>query len=555
MLLQYSPEMDARRIKNKIGKDFFDQVSDYLMKIDQNLQTCKEIKYTISKKANDFIKTKIDTQLNDDKLIRNLFRKSLTLEVVDKISGKDGLITYEILDISFKQVQRVKDFSGDDGLVFEVPNISFNDIAGHNQVKNRLKEITNFLKDPSKLKKFDISIPKGMLLYGVPGTGKTMLAKAFANEADLPFIETTGTEIKNIDIMKNIFSKAREYAPSIIFIDEMDSIGNRDDGKSYIEPINQLLTELNGFSDNPDDMVFVISATNHKDKIDSGILRSGRIDLHVEVNQLDREARAFFIDKILQKPTTGTFDKKKLLMYTTGMTGADLSKVERESSLYVIRNDLDAITQDILIEQINSMKYGEKLSHLSLEDMMEETAIHEAGHAVISRILMPHIKIEQITVTPRGNALGFVSYNYEESQNNLTIKDFKDRICVAFAGRLSQIKKSGNIEGMDTGASNDLAQATRDAYYAIAHCGMDEEIGYININGIPNVQQKTIGISDNKIFENKIEQKVQLWLKEQKEVTEKLVEEHWNKIERLSKLLLKEEVVYENDVNKIIENK
>ncbi len=176
---------------------------------------------------------------------------------------------------------------------------------------------------------------------------------------------------------------------------------------------------------------------------------------------------------------------------------------------------------------------------------MEETAIHEAGHAVLSHLLMPHKKIEQITVTSRGDALGFVSYDRDGNYDNMTVQDFKNNICVAMAGRISQIKKFGNIEGVDTGASNDLEQATRYAYIAIAQCGMDEEIGYINI----------AGIGSDRYSHEKIDKAVDRWLQEGKETTKALVEKHWSTIEKLAKMLLEKEVLYEEDLGLIFHNK
>ena len=551
-ILAFAPELDARRIKNKIGVTFFDRVTDHIMSLDEGIDYCKEIKISISKDVTKFIKENINDDLENERLVRELFRKNITLKIDDKFTSKDGVITYKINSCKFKQLQKVKDFS-EDGLIFDIPETSFKDIAGHKKAKLRLQEVINFLKNPKSLERFNIQAPKGMLLYGPPGTGKTLLAKAFAKEADLPFIATTGTDLLNSDTIKAIFSKAKEYAPSIVFIDEIDGLGKRGQGNNREIPINKLLSEMDGFSSNPYENVFVIAATNYKDNIDSAIIRPGRIELHISIDDLDKEARQYFLDNIInEKPVSGKFDMSKLLMYTTGMTGAQLELIGKESSIYCLRHGLKSITQEILIEQINTIKYGEKLSHISLEQMIEETAIHEAGHAILSKVLMPHIKIEQITVTPRGSALGFVSYNYEDSQSNMTAKDFKDRICVSMAGRVSQIKKYGNIDGIDTGASNDLQQATRDAYTAISYYGMDEDVGYININGIINAQQKTTGITDTKHYHDKIDKALEKWMNNGEQSTKELVNTHWAKIEQLSKLLLEKEVVYENELNKIL---
>jgi len=174
----------------------------------------------------------------------------------------------------------------------------------------------------------------------------------------------------------------------------------------------------------------------------------------------------------------------KLLIYTAGMTGAQLELISKESSFYCIRHNLPAITQEILAEQILSVKYGEKVSSLSLEHMFEKRALREAAHTVLSRVLMPQIVIKQIAVSPRDNAKDFITNSHQELQNNMSILALQNRMCVSLAGRVAQIHKYGQADGTDMEASSDLKQATKDAYMAIAYFGMDEEVGYINLNGI-----------------------------------------------------------------------
>lgn len=535
LLLSFAPLIDVRKLKARLPLVIFDYITDYIR---ANSTSLNMVEFKLDIQAEEFINTEL-LSLNPEeqlKFLHNIFRKNETFSYKLTSSHDSSKLTFTFSDVIRKKLPKSVDFSGEDGLVFEVPTISFKDVAGHEVAKKRLSEVINILKNPNKLSKFDVRSPKGMLLYGVPGTGKTMLAKAFANEADLPFIQTTGSEILNIELMKKIFKKAKEYAPAIIFIDEIDAIGSRN-GTNLDIIINQFLTELNGFSDNSQEMVFVIAATNLKQKIDPAILRSGRIDLHIEIDLLDRAAREFFIDKILAKPTSGVFDKEKLLTYTAGMTGADLQKVARESALYIFRNNLETLTQEILIEQINTIKYGSRLNHKSIDKLISSTAIHEAGHAVISRVLMSEVKIEQITVVPRSNALGFVSYDRDADINNLTRHDIKSKLCVAFAGREAQLKKYGE-EGFDSGASSDLNMATSYAYYAITTLGMGENTGYIN----------TSELKDSGLFKKEIAQELKEWLVEAQSKTKKLVEQEWDKITALAKLLEKKEIVNESEL-------
>ncbi|WP_309497951.1 AAA family ATPase [Sulfurovum sp.] len=551
-MLNFAPELDARRLKEKVSTLFFNRITQYMQETDKPIMTFKQIKVSVSKEAAAFIKDRVNPLIESETLVRELFRKNTTLEIDDVITDKNGVITYKINACKFSQVVRIKDFS-EDGLVFDIPNVSFDDIAGHHKAKQRLGEVINFFKEPKLLDNFKIEPPKGMLLYGPPGTGKTMLAKAFAKEAELPFISTTGLELLQPDKTKLIFTKAKAYAPAIIFIDEIDTLGKRDGENGREVPINKLLSEIDGFSGKKGEDIFVIAATNYKENIDPAIIRPGRVEIHIEINNLDKDARQYFLDKVIEeKPTSGSFDMKKLLMYTTGFTGSQLEMLGKEASFYCLRHGLPTITHDILIDQINTIKYGDRQSYLSLEQMFEETAVYEAGRAVISKTLMPHVNIEHVSLTPKDNNEHFISHNYSDVQENMTVKDFKNKISVSLAGRATQIKHFGEIEGMDSGASNDLQQATRDAYVAIAHYGMDKEVGYININGVIDAQQKSVVNKDTEHYHEKIDAALERWMLEGEENVTKLVNEHWKTIQNLSKLLLEKEIIYADELDKIL---
>ncbi|CAA6811914.1 MAG: Cell division protein FtsH (EC [uncultured Sulfurovum sp.] len=551
-MLNFAPELDARRLKEKVSTLFFNRITQYIQESEQPIMHFKQIKVSVSKACASFIKERVNPLIENDTLVRELFRKNTTLEIDDTISHKGGIITYKINTCKFSQVVRIKDFS-EDGLVFDIPHVSFDDIAGHHMAKQRLGEVINFFKEPKLLENFKIAPPKGMLLYGPPGTGKTMLAKAFAKEAELPFISTTGLELLQPEKTKLIFTRAKAYAPAIIFIDEIDTIGKRDGENGREVPINKLLSEMDGFTGRKGEDIFVIAATNYKENIDPAIIRPGRVEIHIEVNNLDKDARQYFLDRIINdKPTSGTFDMKKLLMYTTGFTGAQLEMLGKEASFYCLRHCLPAITQDILITQINAIKYGQKQSYLSPEQMFNETAIYEAGRAVISKVLMPHLSIEHVSLTPRDNNEHFVAQNYHDIEDNMTVKDFKNKICIALAGRTAQIKAFGDIEGMDTGASNDIQQATRDAYAAIAHYGMDKDVGYININGLVDAKNRSVTTKDTEHYHAKIDTALEKWMIEGEQCAIELVNTHWGSIDSLSKLLLEKEIIYAEELNSIL---
>ena len=551
-MLNFAPELDARRLKEKVSTIFFNRITEYIQNSDKPLKNFKQIQVSLSKECIKFINDRVNPLIEDETLVKELFRKNTTLDIKDSITEKNGVITYKVISCKFMQVIRIKDFS-EDGLVFDIPKVSFSDIAGHHKAKERLREVINFFKEPKRLESFNIEPPKGMLLYGPPGTGKTMLAKAFAKEAELPFISVTGLELLQPDKTKQIFAKAKEYAPAIIFIDEIDTIGKRGNANGKEIAINKLLSEMDGFSARKGEDIFVIAATNYKENIDSAIIRPGRVEIHIEINNLDKDARKYFLDSIIEKkPTSGDFDMNKLLMYTAGFTGAQLELLGKEASFYCLRHSLPAITQDILIDQLNNIKYGERHSYLSPEEMFQETAIYQAGRTVISKILMPHIHIEYVSLTPTDNNAHFVSQNYNDIQDNMTVKDFKYKICVSLAGRTSQIKLFGAIDGIDTGASNDLQQATRDAYAAIAHYGMDQEVGYININGVVDAKENSSNGKETKHYHEKIDIALEKWMIEGQKNTTDLVNKHWNIIEKLSKLLFEKEIIYADELDEIL---
>lgn len=541
LVLSSSPNFDLRKVLSLSQQKLLDPLLDQLR--EKGLNATK-ITVSIERTSKKFLQTLLD-EIGEADILKTMFRKNhrLDINVTCTYANSTFLVQVHIDPILKKNVNPA-DYSGQShGFVVDIPDVTFDDIAGHKFVKSKLKEIITYLKNPKKLEEFGIPLSKGMLLYGPPGTGKTMLAKAFAHEADLPFIATTGTEMLSLQKMHVIFDRAMQYAPSIIFIDEVDAIGRRDNSEK--DPIiNQFLTYINGFSHTKDEHVFIIAATNFKDKLDPAIVRSGRLDLHVEIPILDAEARGYFIDHILQKPTFGSFDKEKLIMFTAGMSGADLEKIARESSLEAIRKGAKGITQAMLIEQINILKYGERICSIALDKALKATAYHEAGHAVISKVLIPELKIEQIVVSPRNDALGFVAYNFEQDFSNFTYEDIKNRICVAYAGRLAQIEKFGD-QGLDSGAQSDLGKATQLACYAIGSLGMDEDIGYMHLH----IVQQTFG---SHILGTQLQERIQRLLDAQKSRAQALIKKHWKEIENVAKALIEEEFLDEKEFYAIL---
>jgi ATP-dependent Zn protease len=361
-----------------------------------------------------------------------------------------------------------------------------------------------------------------------------MIAKALAHEAGLPFMATTGSELLNLAFLKTLFQRARKYAPSLVFIDEIDAIGSREAG-GYDVVINQLLIELDGFDTSLSEPVFVVAATNLKDKLDPALIRAGRIDIHVEVPQLDRDARAHFVERYLALPHDGSLLRDTLLAQTSGMSGADLEQVRREAVLEMVRQDKSQVTQAMLLEQVNLQKYGPRSNTKRNDQHRAMTAYHEAGHAVMSMVLNPDVVIEQVTITARGDAGGFVSFEQNSEVNRrMTRQEFMDEICVLLAGRLAEQMKFGD-DGISAGASSDLARATRLAEAAITQYGLDEKVGL--------VATAHLSASGQSGFEALVAERVAFWLLAAQERCNDELKVHWERLSSVAQALLELETL------------
>ncbi|MCD6430911.1 MAG: AAA family ATPase [Deltaproteobacteria bacterium] len=542
LTLSFAPVINIKQVKKKLPDLFLGRVTRF---ISEQHKYPDEVVCRLSKRAANFL-AKLEPER--ELLLQNLFKRNETVELSWKESWRAKRLVCTINRAERKRLPPVRDFQHERQPTVEFSQLGFNDIAGNRTTKKKLKQIITILQRPELVKKFAIDMPKGMLMYGPTGVGKTMFGKAFAREAQRPYIYLTRSDLFDPDYIRRAYQKAREFAPSIVFLDGVD-IKGLIEGVYTTMPDEQLLFELDALSADLPDCVFTIATALQRDDVSPRLIAPGRIDTFIEVPELDREARRFFITKILEKPNDGKIDVEKVVRYITGMSGRDLQRIGKEAALYVIRNGLDLITEEILIEQINIIKYGYKLEkkHIrNLEEDLKITAYHEAGHAVLSHLLLPDVKVEQVTIAPRLKTLGFVSYTMEEFPGNVSREEIFNNICVLLAGRLASVKQFGS-PGVDTGAANDLEAATQQAYTAIASLGMDEEIGFVHAETlIRNVNPE--------LFSAAVEARVGQWLKEAGIKTESLIEQHWAKVKRLAVILIRQEIVDGVELEKVLQD-
>jgi len=380
--------------------------------------------------------------------------------------------------------------------------VMFNDIAGIDEAKSEFEEIVSFLKQPDKYTVVGAKIPKGILLVGPPGTGKTLLAKAIANEADVPFFSVAGSEFVEMFIgigaarVRDLFKKASENAPCIVFIDEIDAVG-RERGAGVgggnderEQTLNQLLTEMDGFKENKG--VIVVGATNRVDILDSALLRPGRFDRQVTVNLPDRLGRAAILNvHARNKPLSEDVSLIQLANRTPGFSGADLANLLNEAAILATRYKKSLITRNEVNEAADRIIGG--IAGTSMEDTKNKRLIayHEVGHAITGSVLRSHDEVEKITLTPRGSAKGLTWFTPEEDQNLLSRSELLARIITTLGGRAAEQVVFGNPE-ITTGASNDLQQVTNLARQMVTRFGMsnigpialeDENTGQVFLGG------------------------------------------------------------------------
>ena len=437
-------------------------------------------------------------------------------------------------------------------------NVTFQDVAGLQGAKEEIEEIVEFLKNPKKYTELGAKIPKGALLVGPPGTGKTLLAKAVAGEAKVPFFSLSGSDFVEMFVgvgasrVRDLFKQAKEKAPSIIFIDEIDAIGrargknngfNSNDERE--NTLNQLLTEMDGFGTNSG--VIILAATNRADVLDSALLRAGRFDRQIYVDMPDlNERKEIFQVHLKPLKLDKAIDIDFLAKQTPGFSGADIANLCNEAALIAARKDKKAVEKQDFLDAVDRIIGGlEKKNKIITKDEKRTIAFHEAGHATISWLLEHAYPLVKVTIVPRGQSLGAAWYLPEE-RSITTTEQILDQICSALGGRAAEQLVFGKIS---TGALSDLEKVTKQAYAMVSIYGLNERLGNISFYDSQGRDMFTKPYSDDtaKVIDEEVSKLIEF----QYTRALTILNENQDKLTLLAERLLSNEVIFKEDLEEI----
>ena len=435
--------------------------------------------------------------------------------------------------------------------------IKFDDVAGLDEEKEEMIEIVDFLKKPEKFKKMGARVPKGVLLYGKPGTGKTLIAKAIAGEADVPFISMSGSEFIEMfaglgaSRVRKLFEKARKLAPCIVFIDEIDAIGSRRTSNSGAETennqtLNQLLVEMDGFSS--EETIIVLAATNRPEMLDKALLRPGRFDRQITIPVPDLKGRLEILKiHARDKKISDDVNLESIAEDTAGFTGAELENILNEAAIVATKNKHEDIENLDIEEAVKKVTVGlEKRGRVYSEKDKKLTAYHEAGHAVVSRYLPTQTNVKEISIIPRGVAGGYTMYKSDEDKYYISKTEMQEKLIALLGGRAAEKLVLNDIS---TGASNDIEVATKIARDMVTKYGMSDNLGPIDFQGKEPYEMQMFGEN----IGDKIGEEVKKLIDIAYSDALSLLQQHRDKLDMIAQALLEKEKINEEDFQRFFE--
>lgn len=445
---------------------------------------------------------------------------------------------------------------------------TFADVAGVDEAKEDVQELVDFLQDPSKFQKLGGRIPRGILMVGQPGTGKTLLAKAIAGEAKVPFFSISGSDFVEMFVgvgasrVRDMFDQAKKQTPCIIFIDEIDAVGRHRGaglGGGHDEreqTLNQLLVEMDGFDGN--EGIIIIASTNRPDVLDPALLRPGRFDRQVVVPLPDIRGREQILNVHLRKvPVSSNVDPSVLARGTPGFSGADLANLVNEAALFAARQNLRTVTMTQLEQAKDKIMMGTERKSMVMSDKeRRNTAFHEAGHCIVGYLVPEHDPSYKVTIIPRGRALGVTMFLPEEDRYSLSKRAIHSQICSLFGGRIAEELTLGP-DGITTGASNDIERATKMARAMVTKWGLSEQLGplmyeeeneEVFLGRSAGMVKSQISVETAK----KIDEEVRSIIDDCYATAKRLLEENQDKLDLMAEALLEYETIDRPQIDDIM---
>ena len=562
----------------------YSQIITIIKKGDVSSATLKKSTLTVETKKGDKFKSDIDTNAPEEKAeIHKLMQsKNIKYDVVNSTTGEmfmsllfSVIIPFGFIFFLWMFIMRGAGGGGGSAMSFGksrakkmnegFTKVTFEDVAGVEEAKNELAEVVDFLRNPKKYTALGAKIPKGILLLGPPGCGKTLLARAVAGEANVPFFYISGSDFVEMFVgvgasrVRDLFSNARAERPCLIFIDEIDAVGRQrgtglgGGNDEREQTLNQLLIEMDGFEANSG--IILIAATNRPDVLDPALLRPGRFDRQVVVDAPDVKGREHIISVHLRnKPTNEDVDPKVIAERTAGFSGADLANLVNEAALIAAKNGQTKIINENIDEAIDKVIAGpEKKSRLIHKDEKKITAYHEAGHAIVMEHFENNEKVHKVSIMPRGRALGLTWYRPDEDKYLITRTELINKICGLLGGRVAE---EVILNECTTGASNDLERATNIVRQMVCELGMSKNLGPIVFGkhsdnpflGRDFHEQRNY--SEN--IAEAIDKEIQSIIAQCYETTKEIIENSRENMESVVKVLIEKETIEREEFLEIV---